>query len=275
MASEASQRFNEVLGSLGRPVLGALFPGEFEVYMMTLELIDSEGEIADYLSFPVLPDDVTKTEPELTNIKKSAGGVTSLTTSSFTPQDITINGNFGRAFKVLIGREMINFKAFGASLRAIETLNPNNVQNPFDIKIKTGFGCTKILQAIVSKSNKLDLHNKPYKLFFHNPTLGESYLVEKMNLTLRMDKNTSNRIWGYSLVFKILAPANSLIGSGASSLLKTIGIGALQKSINILADGIGTILLAGASSILTSNPKTFPEELDLTGNNITQGGGHP
>ena len=275
MATEASRRLSEVRGSLGEPVLGALFPGEFEVYMMTLELVDSQGNIADYFSFPVLPDDVTKTEPELTNVKKSAGGVTSLATSSFTPQDITINGNFGRAFKILIGREMINFRAFGASLKAIETLSPNNIQNPFDVKIKTGFGCTKILQAIVSKSNKLDLNNKPYKLFFHNPTLGESYLVEKMSLTLRMDKNTNNRMWAYSLTFKILAPANSLVNAGNSSLLKTIGIGALQKSINILADGIGAILLAGASSILTSNPRTFPEELDLIGNNITQGGGQP
>lgn len=270
--SEASRRLRESIDTLGRPALGALFPTEFEVYIMTLELIDSGGEIADYFSFPVLPDDITVTSAELTNVKKSAGGVTSLSTSSFIPQDLTINGNFGRAFKVLIGREMINFKAFGASLEANKNQNQNNILNPFDIKIKTGFGCIKILQAIVTKSNQL--HNgKPYKLFFHNPTLGESYLVEKMNLVLRMDKNTSNMIWGYSLTFKILAYANSLVDSGASSLEKTIGIGALQKSINVLANGIGAILLKGASSILTANPKTFSEELDLIGNNITQGGG--
>jgi len=269
MASETSQRFNELIGSLGRPILGALFPGEFEVYIMTLELINSQGEIADFFSFPVLPDDVTKTEPELTNVKKSAGGVTSLTTNSFTPQDITINGNFGRNFKVLIGREMINFRAFGASLRALGSLEAGDA-NPFDTKIKTGFGCTKVLQSLVQKSNKLDEHGKPYRLFFHNPTLGESYLVEKMNLTLRMDKNTTNRMWGYSLTFKILAPGDSLINTGASSLLRTLAIGTIQKSINILVNEIGEVIREGASNPLALNNTSYKDALERFGNNVNR-----
>ena len=149
---DASRRFRELLLQSGRSTVNALFPEEFEAYIMTLELVDSQGKIADYFSFPVLPNDITKTEPELTNIKKSAGGVTSFTTNTFTPQDITINGNFGRAFKMLVGREVINFNAFGASVQSLS----KTIENPFDIKIKTGFGCTKLLQSIVTKSNKLD-----------------------------------------------------------------------------------------------------------------------
>ena len=252
---ELNRKVREIVAAAGRPVLGALFPGEFEVYMMTLELVDSQGNIADYLSFPVLPDDVTKSEPEITNIKKTMGGVVSLTTNTFTPQDLSINGNFGRAFKVLIGRDLINFRAFGASLRALK--EGGAIENPFDAKIKTGYGCTKLLQALVQKSTKLDSRNKPYKLFFHNPTLGESYLVEKTNLTLRMDKNTTNRMWGYSLNFKILAPANLLGETGASSLLKVLGIGVIQNSTNILAGDIGELIRAGASNPIAAVGNLF------------------
>ena len=268
MSSEVQSKFRELLAVAGRPAVGALFPSEFEVYMMTLELLDSEKNVADYFSFPVLPDDITKSEPELTNVKKTAGGVVSLTTNTFTPQDITINGTFGRSFKVLIGRDLIDFRAFSSSLKALGKGNINGLSNPFDISIKTGYGCTKLLQYIVDKSTKLDDKGKPYTLFFHNPTLGESYLVEKMMLTLRMDKNTSNRMWGYSLSLKILAPGNVIGELGQSSLINTLSLGVLQKGFNILGSNIGELVRSGATNPLAIVPNQFKKLLNSNGNSL-------
>lgn len=245
----AERRFRELLGSMGRPGLSALFPKDFEVYMMMLELVDSRGDVADYLSFPVMPNDITKSEPELTNIKKSAAGVISIGSESFNPQDITINGNFGRSFKVLVGTELVNFKAYGASLKALSKGKFRKAFKSFNVKIKTGYGCTKILKDIVTKSTKLDNWYQPYKLYFHNPSLGESYLVEKMNLTLRQDKNSNNMIWAYSLSFKILANADDMQDSGASSLKKLLIKGIAQKGVNTLTKGVGEVVRKNASSI--------------------------
>lgn len=264
--SEVTKRFREALASTGRPIMGALFPDDFEVYMMTLELVDSMQNIVDYLSFPVLPDDITKPSPKNTNVKKTAGGVISLTTNTYIPEDITINGNFGRAFKVLVGREVISFKAFGASVKKM--IKGGKLENPFDAKVKTGFGCTKILQGIIDKSVLLDEHNKPYKLFFHNPTLGESHLVESPLFTLRMDKNTTNRMWGYSLTFKTLAPAGAIGTVGQSSLLNTLALGALQKGINILGQGVGDIVRAGASNPVGTSINLRKKRLNALGNKI-------
>jgi len=271
MSSPILTRFRETTAAAGKAGMAALFPNEFEAYILTLELVDSRGTITDYFSFPVLPDDMTKTEAEITNIKKTLGGVISLTTNTFTPQDIIINGNFGRSFKVLIGQELVDFKAFGADIKTVAGGGLQGLTNPFDVKIKTGFGCTKILQHIVGKSVALDDYNKPHKLFFHNPTLGESYLVEKMSLSLRQDKNTSNAMWGYSLSFKILSPANLLGTQGQTSLLKTLGIGVLQQEINRISRDCSGIIKDSASTPVTTIFDTFKAGLKNTNFSINKG----
>lgn len=246
--SEALTQLRELIANTGKSAVSALFPDEFEVYMMTLELVDSKGKIADYLCFPVMPSDMTKSETEITNVQKTAGGVVAMTTDGFTPQDITINGNFGRAFKVLIGRDtLIDFKAFAKS---VKNFTKQGVKREFNPILKNGYGCTKILQNLVNKSTKLDGSNKPYKLFFHNPTLGESYLVTKSNLTLKQNKDTNNMMWAYTLSFRIIADANKLVGDkvGKSSLTKTLAFGVLNKGANTLANGVGEMLRKDASS---------------------------
>jgi hypothetical protein len=248
---EVERRFREFLGSAGRPALGALFPNDFEVYMMMLELVDSEGNVAEYLSFPVLPNDITKSEPELTNIKKTARGVISVSSESFNPQDITINGNFGRSFKILLGANLVDFKAFSESWKALKKGKVRKAFKKFDNNVTTGFGCTKIMQAILNKSTKLDPRNKPYKLYFHNPTFGESYLVEKTNSTFRQDKNTTNMMWAYSVSFKILANTEDIVGeTGASSFRQTLAKGFIQGGVNKLAGNVGEILRKDAATPL-------------------------
>jgi hypothetical protein len=249
MANEATRTVRGLLASLARPVAGALFPEEFEVYMMTLELVDFNGDVADFFTFPIMPSEVTKTESEMTSVKTTAGGIVSLTTDALVPHEITINGDFGRNFKVLIGRELINFKAFGESYKALKGGKFRQFKNPFSARIKTGYGCTKLLQHLVNKSVKLDGNNKPYKMFLHNPALGESYLVEKQSLTLRQDTNTQNMMWRYTLNFKILGDANLFADEGgASSLKKILGLGLVQAGANSLAQQSAVFTKLGATN---------------------------
>lgn len=238
IVSEVSSKFKELVGSMGRPALGALYPNDFEVYMMTLEVVDSLEETQAYLSFPILPSEVVKTESELTNIKRTAGGIVALTTNVFTQQEITISGNFGRSFKILIGQEDLSLRALGDILKKglKQGFGSIGSKSVFNKSIKTGFGCTKLLQSIITLSTQLDSRGKPYRLYLYNPTLGENYLVEKSSATFRQDKESSNAMWEYLVSFKILAPAEDIpFSKQTKSLSKTLVKGIQQNTLNILA----------------------------------------
>ena len=167
---EANRRYREFIDTAGRETLGALFPTEFEVYMMGLELVDSDGDTVEYFLFPVMPKNISKSEPELTNLKKTAGGISILSTTTFVPETITIGGDFGRSFKVLLGNTLLDFKALGVDLLK-NTKNVTGGQvlrtlNPFSKTIKTGYACTKILQGILKKSVTVDDKGQPYRMYF-------------------------------------------------------------------------------------------------------------
>jgi hypothetical protein len=249
MANEdLQQKVREIIASAGRPALGAIFPNEFEVYMLTFALTDSDGAFVDYFSFPVMPSNMQKTETSAANVKRTLGGVVTQTSPSWVPQDLTISGDFGRNFKILVGRDIIQFKAFASSINAMGEAGMSGLKAPFNVKIKNGYGCTKVLQKLLQKSTKLDEFGYPYKLYIHNPVLGESHLVQYMDLSLTMDENSNNRMWRYNIRVKLLADANKLLSStGWQGRLATIGMGVLQNSANILAAGVGDVVRAGAS----------------------------
>src|SRR6478735_5107708 len=95
---DVQARYSDLLFTVGKQVINSLFPNDFEYYLIAFELVDSKLRTVDYLTFPILPDSITESKLELTNIKKSAGGITSITTPTFVPRDISIRGNFGRNF---------------------------------------------------------------------------------------------------------------------------------------------------------------------------------
>ena len=259
---EANRRYREFIDTAGRETLGALFPTEFEVYMMGLELVDSDGDTVEYFLFPVMPKNISKSEPELTNLKKTAGGISILSTTTFVPETITIGGDFGRSFKVLLGNTLLDFKALGVDLLK----NPKNVTggqvlrtlNPFSKTIKTGYACTKILQGILKKSVTVDDKGQPYRMYFHNPTLGEAHLVEKETFSLNMDESSTNRVWQYSLSLTTIAPIEEVRPQKrVSSLQQAMVIGKLQQGANIFAKG--------AKGAIVTNPSKSVDEIFLRG----------
>lgn len=249
---EADRRYREAIAGLGRDTLGALFPTEFEVYMMGLELVNADGDTVEYFLFPVMPKSISKSEPELTNIKKTAGGISIISTPNFVPETITIDGTFGRTFKVLLGNTWLDFKALAIdTVKDVKSVTGGQVLrtlNPFSKTVKTGYACTKILQGILKKSVDTDDAGQPYRLYFHNPTLGEAHLVEKESLTLNMDESSNNRMWDYQFSLQTIAPIEQVRQQKkVSSLQQAMIIGKLQQSANIFAKGAKGALIRGTS----------------------------
>lgn len=238
---DAINKYDGLIKSVGEAGLNALYPNDFEYYLISLELLTSTNSTVDYFSFPVSPSQISQSEPQLTNIKKTSKGIISLSTSSFVPKIINLKGDFGRKFKILLTSKTIDFSAFKFS-GVLKKENLQNVFNnlrqvTFDPTIKSGYGCLKYLQAIVDKSTSLDDSGQPFKLYFYNPIFGDSFLVEVINFetTMSMERN---RIHSYTLQLKAIAPLNSLSTVNSKSMLKNLTIDNLQKGANQIVNNI-------------------------------------
>lgn len=245
-----NEEFISLLESLGRASLHALFPNEVEYYFCALELIDSVGSTVDYLAFPVVPD-MSQTNPQITNIRKTAGGIVSLGSSTFIPKSISLNGNFGKKFRILLGGGTdLSFSALNLSASKgvfkksdIGVLGKRNTfsirKMVFNPQIKSGYGAIKILQAICDKSTGIDDFGKPYQLYFYNPTLGEEYVVKVIDLTLSQSKD-KNMIWSFQLNLRAIAPLEGILTASkvTGSLVLLLAQDNIQKGINMLAANI-------------------------------------
>jgi len=251
MATSVSEKFKTISADLGKAGINALFPNDFEFYMVSLELVDGNGDTLEFFTFPTMPRSLDQVEPQITNIKKSAGGITALSTSTFIPKPINLQGTFGRKFKVLLGQDSFDFTAIRnvAQGRNIHDLSnagafadlANIKKAVFDPKIKTGYGAIKILQKICELSTGLE-ENKPRRLYFYNRTLSESYLVKVQELTLNQNQDQSNLLWQYNLRLMAIAPLEQIIDKKFLEE-KVLGIGVIQKSINTLVGDINANIL--------------------------------
>lgn len=248
-----NRKYKELLADLGSSLMSAIAPHDFEYYMVALELTDSDNRTIDYFTFPILPQSIQKTEPKRTNVKQSASGITVLTDTGFTPQQITLKGNFGKSFKLLINAKdtdtaCVAYSISGGRYDLIQsqskTLGTNISALGFDASVKTGFGALNILRAIISKSNGIDDKGRPFKLIFYNMALGESYLVVVPQNGLVIEQNmTSNGIWSYNLSLTIVSPLMNARGDVEKSNLRNLLSSSVQKAANTVAmDIINKIL---------------------------------
>jgi len=239
-------RYGELVAEIGRKAAAALFPRDFDFYLVSLELVDSDGVTVDLFTFPVMPSEISEERTELTTIKKSAKGITSIKTPTFIPRQISISGDFGRKFKVVFGDEVTILAGFLFNSIREGTFNKENLfgnftkikQPVFSSPIKTGFGCTKVLESMVDKSLGFDSKGKPYNLFFYNPTLGNNYLVNTKTLRFNQDKESSNMIWKYSLSMTAVANLEQLEFSNANSLINAFVSDFINKQASNLVNKI-------------------------------------
>lgn len=206
----AIRRRDTLLTTIGKAALNIKYPKEFEVYICAFELVDSLGKTLRYFIFPVMPSALSEREPESTNVRRTIGGVTALSTTTFTPGDIVLSGNFGRKFKILLGStytDLLNaFKTVDGQV-TLESAAQGLV-NIFDDRIKTGYGCLQVLKEIIDESNVVDA-NGPRRLIYYNPAFGTSYVVKVIDKKIDMSQDT-NMLHNYTVSLKTLAPLDAL-----------------------------------------------------------------
>lgn len=235
----AARKHLGVLTSIGKVGLNIIHPKEFELYLCALELTDENYNTLKYFVFPVMPTNMDETQTLSSNIKKTLGGVVVLNTPTFIPRDIVIAGTFGRKFRVLLGDDMVDFTS---SFTTTGGVSPSSIAGGvgqiFDDRIKTGYGCLKILEEIVNAANIVD-NIGSRRLIFHNPALGNSYLIKPMSLKLSQSQET-NMIWSYSLSMKAIASLEHLMSSQKlqNERLRLDATGYIQQATNRAIDAI-------------------------------------
>jgi hypothetical protein len=238
---QAKTRFDSLLRTIGRSTLATLFPDDFEVYITALELVDSQEKTVDYFLFPLNPTSISESENQIVNIKKTAGGISAISTETYMPSIINLSGNFGRKFKILVGNNIVDFKAFVFS----ET-NFNKAAKTFDDTAKTGYGCIKVLEKIIKKSNQLDQNGQPYFLYLYNLNFGKVYLVKCIGQPTFSSSVDQNMIWNYNIQFQTLAKLSQITSKNEkNSNLKLLGISTIQKGLNAV---MGSVLTTSTRS---------------------------
>lgn len=224
----AGDSIRTLVGSLdtaAKLALNTLYPAEFEVYMVTLELVDYNDESLEYFTFPINPESISKSQPYLKQIERTYGAVVVNKSGSFVPQDIIIRGTFGRQFRFITTDKVLDLTAI--QWLPDGTVDMSSDQKEFNKNYKSGYGCFKIVQKICDEANILD-NGHARKLYFYNLAMGESYLVEVMNFTGSQSQN-SNMIWNYDLRMKILSNVldeNKWKTAGQNALTNAVTAGA-------------------------------------------------
>ena len=259
--ASVNRQYTNLVNQIGQAAFRGRSPHDFEYYMVALELTDGSGNTIDYFAFPILPSSIQKTEPKRTNIKQSNTGITVLSSTAFTPQQITLKGNFGRFFKIIlqtkgpVGSAVAYstsngvYDLYQAKSKSLVVSYPN-----FDVGVKSGYGAINLLRAIIAKSNGVDDQGLPFRLYFYNMALGESFLVTvpASGLTLDTNAGESNTMWNYSLTLTAIAPLSLVLSKEAykGSLKNTLKTGTIQKGANVLANSLNSLLQKWATDAL-------------------------
>lgn len=187
-------------------LMATLYPVDFEAYQISFELCDSKGKTLDYFSFPIMPSELSIKEDSPVKVENTFGGVNSISSNIFVPKDISLGGNFGRQFKVIVRNKfvvpfthkVIQERDYGVGGQQRKELEIENM-------LKTGYGCLKVLQSIINRALEVDSYGECNKLYFYNMAFGESYVVKP--ISFRSYQNISNNgIWSYDLNLKAVCP---------------------------------------------------------------------
>ena len=187
-------------------LMATLYPVDFEAYQISFELCDSKGKTLDYFSFPIMPSELSIKEDSPVKVENTFGGVNSISSNIFVPKDISLGGNFGRQFKVIVRNKfvvpfthkVIQERDYGVGGQQRKELEIENM-------LKTGYGCLKVLQSIINRALDVDSYGECNKLYFYNMAFGESYVVKP--ISFRSYQNISNNgIWSYDLNLKAVCP---------------------------------------------------------------------
>lgn len=229
--------FTRDLQILGRPSLSQMFPTEVELYICAFEIIDSEQKTQDYFIFPVNPNSINDKTQFLNNVKRTEGGIVTLTSPKYVPSTVSISGSFGRQFRFILKNGTENLLQGFSISREKSVLNniKSNLEPTWDLgvrvfseQMKTGYGCCKILEYIVNASKI-----KGNTLVFHNLAFNRVDIVKPVSLDFTQDQS-SNMIWNYNLVMEKVGDRRVYFESTKTKGL--VGHHIIQEGINNVVD---------------------------------------
>ena len=227
------QQIGNMVLSMGKSAVSALAPDNFESYQCSLELLNIMGVREGYISFVVMPNNISESASPIQTQSKTKNGIVTLFNSSFVPVNIQLQGNFGRKIRVGVNSAISPYETENNFLQGnIATILGASVT------AKTGYGMTKVLHYILKRANEVDENGDPYILLYRNFAFNSYYVVDVMNYSF--SQNTQNNmIWDYSLSLKAVAPGDSINKAGMS----------VAQAVGAIA---GTVIASGLTSILNS-----------------------
>lgn len=228
--------------SLGKSAAHSLFPNNFEYYLCSFELYDSTNKMIGLLSFTVMPNNMLVNKTQIANITKTNKSVFTIFNDSFVPTDISIQGTFGRKFRLILNDKEIG--GVGKDL-AFGKMLPS-VSKPTPVLVKSGYGMTKMLEKMIQASWTLDSNGLPCFLVFRNYSMNQALIVEVVQHSFSQSMD-SNMLWNYALEMKGVAPASILWqDKGNTNTNKVIGrvlASAGSKSLNNIISSVKKSLL--------------------------------
>ncbi len=226
-----------VAESVGESALHMLAPDNYEYYQCSLELLDVEKNQVGFISFVVMPNNISESRPTLQTQTKTNSGIVTTFNDSFAPVNITLQGTFGRRFRIVTGIVDPSPKQWNGWGNFFNG-NMGKALFGFETAYKSGYGLTKVLKYILEKSTELDSRGRPYILLYNNYAFNTSYVVDVVNSSFNQSIE-NNRLWFYEISLKAVAPGSAVQTSGKKNakLLKTVASNAIAQGLsNIVGD---------------------------------------
>lgn len=234
--TNVTQQLIDTALNVGKAAVHAAMPDDFEYYLCSLELVNHKDERKGFLSFSVMPEQISESYSPIQTMIKTHNAVVTLFNDSFAPVDINISGTFGRKIRLLL-----NYKDpwTRTGNKQFLTLNFGKVAG-VDSGVKTGYGMTKILQHILDSATKTEIETgKPYFLKFYNYALNTAYIVDVVNYTIHQSMG-NNMMWNYQMTLRAVAPLYSFsnIGNKMKNLLPEVASNSIANGVTNIVNGM-------------------------------------
>ena len=226
--------------SLGKAALHAALPDDFEYYLCSLELVNHKGDREGFLSFSVMPEQISESYAPIQTMMKTHNAVVTIFNDSFAPVNITIAGTFGRKIRLLLNDKDPKFTTGSGANQGKQFLSLNFGKIAgMEVGVKTGYGMTKILQHILDCSTRTSANGKPYYLKFCNYALNTAYIVDVVNYDLNQNMG-SNMIWNYSMTLRAVAPLSTFENTKnkLKNLLPEVAANSIASGVTNIASGM-------------------------------------
>lgn len=206
--NNASNIANRTLGAVvevGRSALHAVAPNDIEYYLCSLELIDSDLNRQGFISFVVMPDQISENHQPIQTVTKTHQGIVTTFNDSWAPVDISCAGTFGRKFRIVSGMKEAGD---GSKTTSLLNLNLGKIKGfnlgSIDMGVKSGFGLTKLLENILYTSTQTASNGKPYFLIFKNYSFNTQYVVDVVSYSFQQSV-ANNMMWNYQFQLRGVA----------------------------------------------------------------------